>query len=299
MNLRVLKQIDNVPRPSNTAEPQTQLEKVLNLVVNSKTLSSQELNRLDNELNLIKRWRLENVVLFNLDVTQFLSENYFLNGKENSLFINYVLGITKVNSLHYNLPHKFYFNDLNTKLPSICFYVKKGEKAKLLNFLYLKYNDFLFVKGANNSATYFTYPKKTAPSLSIKEHSITMEDGSKYKDYVALVSTDDLCNLGFYSFSILEISDLKVENKNFSQREILDKTIELFGFQIDKIFPFNEDNTVCKLLNSTNNRLLYKEQLIELSTVKNKDFLLYTQRIKQYTVSKTYVIACLIQNPIF
>ena len=326
MDERVLNELENVPYNGENAY--LELEKIVTEKAEIMKISDAEKTRLDYELNLIKRLGIAKVFLFGYELC--CSERLGTTcGAEGNSYVNYLLGISIVNPAFYNLPFERFFNEERKHLPGYYIIVEKGKKGNLLKSIYEKFGVNNIVKSEEQSEDYFISAKPIKPEL-IKESKIVAElNEEAYKENISVLSVIDLANLGFYGFSIKEVEKIEKLNKErFTEGEIYKKTMEISNEYMRGTEKFTEIKGVNKILDCTENKLIYQEQVIEIlneicgfelpicdylrrelgkakrittEDVKSalvfrfgengKNFYEYLMKSARYTISKAYVLA--------
>jgi hypothetical protein len=86
-----------------------------------------------------------------------------------------------------------------------------------------------------------------------------------YEENISCFTYADLEKLNYYSFSIVEVNDIKYSDETkFDEKTIYEKTRELFAFKIPNIPTFTEIEDVKEILKDTEYKLVYQEQVIEI-----------------------------------
>lgn len=228
-------------------------------------LSSNELERVESELEFIKDLGISRVFLFAMQAIKNLEGKCACIAYENTLFINYVLGLTKVNSVEYNLPKERFSNKYRRFVPNFYFHVKKGYKSQVLNNLYYKYGKNHFARGYDNTATYFYMSENVQLSNKLKESIIVAKLGEEsYQENISNLTEKELYILGNYSFDIVEVDNFDFTTKHFSEEEIYQKAKELILERLPAVTSFTEIDEVNDLLKNTNGKLIYQEQYMEI-----------------------------------
>lgn len=133
INERVKRQLDNLCYDNAFLK----LKEICTKKAKEKNISLQENDRLNYELDLIEKWGFAKDYLFGLELIAEINEFAFILTENNS-YVNYILGITSVNSCLYNLPFERYFNEYKALLPKYVIYTPKTKKTQLLKSLYQK-----------------------------------------------------------------------------------------------------------------------------------------------------------------
>lgn len=328
MNEELLKNLENVP--SRAQDPYLELEEIVNEKAKSKQINQVEKARLDFELNLIKNGGIAKVFLFGLDLI-FNDGLGITYGAEGNSYVNYLLGISTVNPVIYNLPFERFFNENRNFLPSYNIIVKNGKKGSLLKSLYAKYGENNIIKSKEDNDNYFISSKPIRPDLIKETKIIAKVNEESYSERISLLSYIELTELGYYNFSINEVKDIKLlPQEKFTEEEIYKKTKEISGYYVVKTEKFTGIDAVKEILVNTDYKLVYQEQVIEIlnkicgydlskadyfrretakakrtTTEELKNVLIskygqdgeklyeYLLKSARYTISKAYLIACL------
>ncbi len=262
---RLKKQLENVPYFGKDADEE--LSYLAKTRADAFDVSSKERVRLNEELEFIKKSGIAKVILFALDAVKSVREDCKIILHENYLYIHYLLGLTDVNPVKYNLPRERFFNEHRYLLPEYCFYVKEGNVGKILNRLYMLYGENHFIKGVDNKATYFISQKDLTDSDIVKETIINAKlNEETYKENISYLKRSELYGLSYYSFSIIEYHSCDSLEKDFTEEEIYLKCKELFGFIEREPFPFTEILEITEILKHTENVIYFQEQVIEFFT---------------------------------
>lgn len=131
--------------PYRGKDADKELEDIIVASSTFKALSVTEKQRLDYEMEMIKKVGAAKVFLFGYELvgndccgTTLLAEG--------CSFINYLLGINKVNPVLYDLPFERFFNLSTGEKPVYNIYTTKGNKEKILKHVYGKFGGNLFFK---------------------------------------------------------------------------------------------------------------------------------------------------------
>lgn len=328
MDERILEELENVP--SSAEDDFKQLKELANFYADEKKITKVERERLNYELNLIKTWGIAKVYLFGYNLC--FNENFATTcGIYGNSYVNYLLGVTSVNPVLYNLPFERFFNEHRKFLPTYNICVLKGKEGIILKAIYDKYGKNCVIKSKEDDENYFISSKPINSEL-IKERRIVAKlNEESYQEKVSMLTCMELIKLGFYSFIITEVSEIKYsEKESFSEVEIYEKTKELFTYRTPDIPAFTDIKAVKEILAPTEYKLIYQEQLMEILNkvcvydmatadhlrreickrkkesltglqkilfekhgVNGQKFFDYLYQNVRYTVSKAYVIASL------
>ena len=259
----LMKELENVPYFGNDAYEDLSI--ILKIKADAFDISDAERQRLNEELELIKQFNLSKIILFALDLVKDVRETCKVLSVENYLYINYLLGITDVNPVKYNFTYYRFFNERRRVLPEYWFFIKKGDKGKILNRLYRNYGENHFVKTANNKVCYFISQKDLVESEVIKETIINAKlNEETYKENFTNLTDRDLWGMNCYSFGLVEYDSLECVEKDFTEEEIYKKAQEIFEFLESEPFPLNDIVEITAILKDTNNIMVYQDQLLDI-----------------------------------
>lgn len=166
--------LNHVPYCSKDADKE--LEDIIVASAVFKALSSKEKRRLDYEMEIIKKFGIAKVFLFGYELVGGGSYGTTLQA-EGCSFVNYLLGINKVNPVLYDLPFERFFNLSKEKKLVYNIYTTKGSKEKILKHLYEKFATSLFFQNRTNVAIYFVSAKPVENQIvaSHKRKSSSLE----------------------------------------------------------------------------------------------------------------------------
>ena len=328
MDERIIEQLENVPYDGEDAY--LELRQLCDLKAKTVNLSEEENARLNYELDLIQKWGIAKLFLFgyHLCINDGLGVSYSIEGNS---YVNYLLGISKVNPIKYNLNFERFFNEYRKILPSYNIVVKKGNIGKTLKSIYDKYGANLFTKSKEDNDNYFVLSKPINTKLIKESRIVARLNEQSYKERVSVLSYMDLSRLGYYNFSINELKGIEYSTQDrFSEDEIYQKVKSLLYYKIHDLSAPIEIAQVKEILANTEYKLVYQEQIVEILNklcgfdISKADFMFreivkarkdsivevqkillekygdkgqrlidYLCEIAKYTTSKAYVIATL------
>ena len=261
MDENILEQLENVP--PNAEDAFENLTKLCNSFAEVNGISEEEHKRLNYELNLIKKWGIAKVFLFGLDLIK--NDGFGVTyGIEGYSYVNYLLGVSTVNPVKYNLPFERFFNEHRKHLPVYNIIVKKGRKGYLLKHLYEKFGKSRFIKSKEDNEIYFASSKPINPRLISETKIVAKENEEAYQENVSALSYVELLRLGYYSFSIIEVKDIKYSEELFYEGDIYEKYKNEFSYENCRVETFTGIDEIEKILKSTEYKLIYQEQVIEI-----------------------------------
>lgn len=113
--------------------------------------------RIEYELAFIKIYNLINWYLITWDITHFANENEIFvgvgNGSACGYLINFLLGLTKVNPLKFNLKFEYYLNYIHICYAEFTIDIERGKEDLIYRYLVLKY-------GKNSICKYQKYDRR-------------------------------------------------------------------------------------------------------------------------------------------
>ena len=108
-------------------------EKIKEKLQVGKFLTDKEKERMKLELNIIKQTNTAHVFLLFVDTMYALNGfGAVFHGIMHCSYVCYLLGLTKVNPLRYDLPFERYYNEKRCVLPLLNIAVPKGQKESAL-----------------------------------------------------------------------------------------------------------------------------------------------------------------------
>ena len=334
MDERILEELKNVPSSNEDAYNELvsilestycELDKLLKM---TDVFSYEEIERIKYELATIKQLGIAKVFVFGIYLYRLGAITTF--GLSNYSYINYLLGVSTINPVLYNLPFERFFTEHRKYLPVFDIYVEKGKKGKLLKSLYEKYGKALFIKGCDSDNVYFTSATPYSSSIIKESIIVAKENQEAYEETISILTNKELNKLDFYSFSITEVESIEYIDAEITEQAIFEKEKDLFACYREDIESFTLIEEITPYLSYTENKLIYQEQFMEICNkvfgisysmadyyrrelAKKKKYNLkalkeiimqkfpekgeklfdYFYKVVLYSVSKAYVIACL------
>ncbi len=120
------------------------LEEVVNAEMRRKRLKIAEKERTFRELKIIKDMEFSSYFLIAAEIGSYCRVNkiYFnLRGSAASSFILYLLGLSRINPLKYNLLFERFVNSLREDLPDIDIDIDSSRRLQVLNWVFESYKD--------------------------------------------------------------------------------------------------------------------------------------------------------------
>jgi len=133
----------DIPAPGKDAShPNERLEEIVNREIRERESGLAERERTFRELNIIKDMQFSPYFLVAAEIAVFCKKNriYFnLRGSGVSSFILYLLGLSRINPLHYNLLFERFVNSLRDDLPDIDIDIDSSRRPEVLQWVLEKY----------------------------------------------------------------------------------------------------------------------------------------------------------------
>ncbi len=263
MDEKVLEQLENVP--SNAEDAFKGLTELCNFYAKLNNISEEEQKRLNYELDLIKKWGIAKIFLFayELHKSENVPSSILIEGNS---YINYLLKISAINPVVYDLPFERFFNEYRRVLPEYSLYVEKGRKGLILKNIYEKFGKSSVLRSKDNVSTYFISSRPINEDLIKERVIVAKENEDAYEENVSILTRRELYDLGYYYFSVLEFNHAEYSSKEkFSEEEIYQKTKNMFPSEhLLKVSAFMEIENVKDILVNTKYKLVYQEQVIEI-----------------------------------
>jgi DNA polymerase III alpha subunit len=133
-----------VPSYARSGSPDTILEEVINREMRKRSLSLAERERTFRELDIIKKLGYSPYFLIAAEIAAYCGKNkiYFnLRGSGVSSFILYLLGLSRVNPLHYDLLFERFVNGLRDDLPDIDIDIDSSRRSRVIKWVFDTYRD--------------------------------------------------------------------------------------------------------------------------------------------------------------
>lgn len=263
MTQKMQEKLKNVPYNGDDAF--SELKRVLEFCCDIEEVGEKEKHRLDYELEIVKRTDVAKIFLFAIDLIHNHSLATTMSIEGNS-YINYMLGISNVNPVIYNLPFERFFYEQKESLPTFNVYVAKGGKASILKNLNKKYGEDIVVRGYDNVCNYFVSSKPIKKDLIKESLSVKTKYGEICKENVSVLTYKELLDLNFYSFGVVEVDTLQYSTEeDFLEERIFEKKSELFNTEYhNSVDTYNEIEEIKGFLNDTDYKLVYQEQFMEI-----------------------------------
>ncbi|WGH25688.1 MAG: DNA polymerase III subunit alpha [Candidatus Shikimatogenerans bostrichidophilus] len=165
-------------------------------------LDNNIINRLNKELNIIKKKKFENYFLIVKDIIKNAKKMKIYvgpgRGSVAGSIVAYSIDITKVDPLKHNLIFERFLNIYRNKMPDIDLDIDYKKRNKLISYIIKKY-------GVNKSSHIITYGKLCA-KLAIKDTSRVLNLSLKKANYLCKLIVN---NLSLKKILFSKISDIK------------------------------------------------------------------------------------------
>ena len=251
--------LNNVPNLGKDADKE--LARLLAASPKFLTLSTDEKQRLDYEMDTIKKFGAAKVFLFGRELINSVDFGTTL-GAEGCSLVNYLLGISKVNPVIYNLPFERFYNHSKGKEAVYNIYATKGSKEKALKYLVEKFGEELFFQDKTHGAVYFVASNPMARN-TMEECVDSTENQTVKKSFLEF---NKLIESGFYRFGIIDsISNITYRATTvFTDEEILKKTLEMYLIKGEPIPEFSTVDEAVYYLKNAEDVFIYQEQFLSL-----------------------------------
>jgi DNA polymerase III alpha subunit len=158
-------------------QPYDKIDEVVNKEIKNRGLDAAERKRTLRELKIIKDMGFSSYFLIAAEIASFCKKNriYFnLRGSGVSCFILYLLGLSKVNPLRFNLLFERFINSLRDNLPDIDIDFDSSRRAEVLSWVFERYkNRVAFV------STHKFFRARSALYETARCHGFNPEDSHK------------------------------------------------------------------------------------------------------------------------
>lgn len=268
----VLKRLHNAPYHGEDAFKE--LEGLVNEKLRLKDISKEEKERLDYELSFIKKWGMAKHFLFGKLLVEATtgeergSTKYCETGtlwRGGCSYVNFLLGLSPVNPVIYNLPFEKYFNEYRNYLPTHQLCIPSLSKDQVLNRLYKEFGKSNIIRAEDNSWVYFYSSKPIKKEYIQKTINLEAYGYESCEENVSTLTTTELYEL-YYSFEILEgYNFYDYVDKTFSEEEIYERYKIVRDDDFNKnVKTFDKIAEVNEILRYTENKLVYQEQVLEI-----------------------------------
>ena len=205
-----------------------------------KPLTDKEKERIQLELDIIKKTNTAKVFLLYDDIMFHLKNiGAVFHGMMHCSYVCYLLGLTKVNPLHYGLPFERYYTEKRRALPLLNIAVPKGKKESALQILREAYA-----------------PMKISPIVDGENRYAFSNELDEL--------TEEACYRQKLHTFILEEAEMK-EYRQFTEEEIYQKALEYFSRRnISLGRRYQGEQQAEKIFSKTDGRYIYQEQFFEI-----------------------------------
>jgi DNA polymerase III alpha subunit len=140
---------NSIPSYARNGSPAVILEEVVNREMRKGNLSIAERERTFRELDIVRKLGFSSYFLIAAEIAAYCRQHkiYFnLRGSGVSSFILYLLGLSRINPLHYDLLFERFVNSLRDDLPDIDIDIDSSRRAQVIKWVFDTYkNRVVFV----------------------------------------------------------------------------------------------------------------------------------------------------------
>lgn len=229
-------------------------------------LSDVEQARLKAELNVIRQTDTADLFLFALECSKNLNGKIYFRGALNNSYLAFILGITRVDALSYNLPFERFLCACKKQIPPLTMVVNQGEKGRLINALYETYG-WERIGRCKDDENSFVISKKMlgeyCRGAEIKLH-VSVGKTVWREQILPMTVREAECN----HLYIFEILDGEV-SKNYrcpTERELYEFALRWFRNRNMEysMEPYSGSLELQKILGDTNHKCLYQAQFMRI-----------------------------------
>lgn len=232
----------------------------VNRSVRNRELLEVERERIEYELAIIKQTDTAFAYLFAINALKgFSSEEYCFLGKENNCFINYLLGLTHINPVRYDLPFELFFNHARNSMPIFRFNIKQGTKTRFLNNICDFYGITRFIRVKDVADAYFF----DVGDILISSEDEKKKDAGTLCEVLSDNSASELFCQGLFEFDISEFCENKVIERDFSNEDIYNKAISVSEC-LTLVKEYKGITDIERILAPTEGRLIFQEQVVKI-----------------------------------
>ena len=240
------------------------LERLIDL--NKGKLSEIEQGRLKAELNVIRETNTADLFLFPLECSKNLNGKIYFRGALNNSYLAFILGITRVDALSYNLPFERFLCACKKQIPPLTMVVNQGEKGRLINALYETYGWERIGRCKDDENSFAISKKMLGEYCRGAEIKLHVSVGKTvWREQILPMTVREAEGNHLYVFEILEG---KVSGNYHcpNERELYEFALKWFRNRNIEygIETYNGLLDLRKILAHTNNRCLYQEQFMQI-----------------------------------
>ncbi len=231
-------------------------------------LSAAELTRLKSELNVIRQTGTADLFLFTLDCYKRLNGKIYFRGALNNSYLAFILGITRVDSLSYNLPFERFLCACKKQIPPFTMVVNQGEKGRLINALYETYGWERIGRCKDDENSFVISEKMLGEYCQDAELKLHVTVGETvWSEQIVPLTVREANYHHLYVFEILE-GKVSEHYRCPTERELYEFALKWFRARKTEyvIEPYSGSVDLHKILEHTNNRCLYQEQFMQICT---------------------------------
>lgn len=229
-------------------------------------LSEIEQARLKSEWRIICQTDVAELFLFALECCKNMNGKIHFRGVLNNSYLAFILGITRVDALSYNLPFERFLCACKRQIPPLTMVVNQGEKGKLINGLYETYGWERIGRSEDDENSFVISEKmlgEYCQDTKIKLHAAVGQ--TVWREQILPLTVREAEHKQLYVFEILEGKVFEKyrcptewELHKFALKWFRDRNMEY------SIETYNGSLDLRKILAHTNNRCLYQEQFMQI-----------------------------------
>jgi DNA polymerase III alpha subunit len=161
---------------------QSKLQESVQRVVSGRRITKVERKRISRELMVINKLGFSAYFLIALEIGKYCKANniYFnLRGSCVSSFLLYILGLSYVNPLEYNLLFERFLNSYREALPDIDIDIDSSRRSQVLEWIFKKYEDkVVFV------STHKFFRARSALYEVVKIHGFNSQEAQRFSEEI-------------------------------------------------------------------------------------------------------------------
>ena len=233
---------------------------------NKEKLHERAQNRLKAELNVIRQTDTADLFLFALDCFEKLNGKIYFRGALNNSYLAFILGITRVDALAYDLLFERFLCASKKQIPPLTMVVDQGDKGKLINALYETYGWERIGRGKDDENSFIISEKMLGEYCQDAEIKLHASVGKTvWREQILPLTLREAKHNHLYVFEILEERVLE-HYRCPTERELYEFAVKWFRARNTEyvIEPYGGSVNLRKILEHTNNRCLYQEQFMRI-----------------------------------
>ena len=240
------------------------LERLIDL--NKGKLSEIEQGRLKAELNVIRETNTADLFLFALECSKNLNGKIYFRGALNNSYLAFILGITRVDALSYNLPFERFLCACKKQIPPLTMVVNQGEKGKLINALYETYGWERIGRCKDDENSFAISKKMLGEYCRGAEIKLHVSVGKTvWREQILPLTVREAEHNHLYVFEILE-GNVSENYHCPTERDLYEFALKWFRNRNMEysIEPYSGLLDLRKILGDTNHKCLYQEQFMRI-----------------------------------